>query len=189
MTTLIVILLSGIINRWRGWGLPKSGAFPAWLTWLDRLGGKFYCSAYMGLLFGLYTLDHNVGLIVAAGFALWALLGWGDYWDYTEKPNDEVWFIDAVVGRFFKPGAVADFVSMSLRGILLGYPLFIGLAVYLGSAWPLLIGLGMAAQGPIYHVFFRLLQRQINWITAFIITEFAMGCWIGAVIAAALAMS
>jgi len=186
MIALLVIIASALLNRLRGWGVKKDMVYPAWQAWLDRFGSKGYVAAYMGLLFGLYALDPIVGGVVALGYAIWAIFGWGDYWDYTDQPNDEVWIIDTIVARYFKPGAMADFASMSLRG-LLGYPLFVLLAVYLGSMWPLLIGLGMAAQGAIYHVFFKQLGRVIDWEKAFITAELVTGAWIGALIVVSLA--
>lgn len=185
LAILLVIICSALINRLRGWSLKKNVSYPAWQVLLSRFSGKAICTVYLGMLFWLFTFDPIIGGIVTLGYMVWAVFGWGDYWDYSDDPNDEVWLIDVIVARYFKSGAMADFVSMSLRGVL-GYPLFVMLAVYLGSLWPLLFGLGMAAQGAIYHVFFKLLGRIIHWEKAFITAELVMGGWIGALIIASL---
>lgn len=186
MKTFLAITIGALINRLRGWQPSKEAGHPFWVEWLAIMGSKYACAATFGILVWVYSFDPGVGLIAGLGYALWAGPGWGDYWDYSEAANDEVSIIDAIVGIYAKPGAWADFFAMSLRG-LIGYPLFMVLAAYLGSIWPLLIGLGMAAQGVIYHVGFQWGKRFIEWTWAFVITELLMGAWIGALVAAALA--
>lgn len=105
----------------------------------------------MGLLTGLYAWDAYIGAIVAIGWALWAFKGWGDYFDFSDRRNDEVRFVDELIGRHVNPSPLNDMLSMSLRGLFI-LPLFIALSVYLSSLLPLLLGLAASLQGAFYYI-------------------------------------
>tara|TARA_B100000989_G_scaffold267629_1_gene221817 strand:+ start:890 stop:1477 length:588 start_codon:yes stop_codon:yes gene_type:complete len=187
---ILLVLLSAAIGRLRGWGATDNIANPPkWRKLVDAWGSKYHAAAYMGLVFGLAAWSASLSVIVAAGYALWAAKGWGDYWDYSDQPNDEVGIIDVAVRWVLPMGPWADFVSMSLRG-LLGYPLFIGLAAWhyfihadmQACLLALVIGLGMGLQGVVYHLFRYRLGKVISVPWAHIITEWVMGGLIGLLI-------
>lgn len=137
---IIAILFAALINRLRGW---ESG--------YERFHGKYPCAVYMGLFFGLMAWDPYIGLIVAIGWALWAVKGWGDYFDFSDRRNDEVSWIDTIVLKRAPSGPINDLISMSLRGLFI-LPLFIALSVYFTSPFPSLLGLVACLQGPFYYI-------------------------------------
>lgn len=219
MLELLVILLAGAINRVRGWNpvtefkvaeARRRGGWhwpdvadydvPDWRRWLAPFCNKFVCAGYMAVLFGAYhfVMFNNmvdagvIGLIVGAGYALWAAPGWGDYWDFTGQKNDEVGFIDSLL-REIESALWLDVFSMVLRG-LLGYPLFVALAFYFGSYLPVWVGLGMAGQALVYYLLRYRLGKVISMnaahdgtlIDAPMVAEWAMGLLIGALIVVSL---
>lgn len=133
-------IVCALINRLRGWE-----------TGYEKWHGKYPCAVYMGLLWGLLSMDAVIGLIVAIGWALWAFKGWGDYFDFSDRRNDEVDWIDAVVLKRVPSGPMNDMVSMSLRGLFI-LPLFVALSVYLLTPLPSLLGLVAILQGPFYYI-------------------------------------
>lgn len=174
MSAIICIILTAAINRLRGWKLAedhKKGIaakrgwnwfdvwdsdVPAWKFWFDKATSKYLCAAYIGLIWALYSSSLIVLAIVALGYAFWAAFGWGDYNDFSDKPNKEVKFIDVTAHLLFGWGAKADLFSGAIRGLFI-LPLFVGLAIYTGSYIPAFIGLAGASYGAVYYGFHRLL--------------------------------
>lgn len=136
-------LLFAAFNRARGddWGKPYTG--------------RGVMAALFGLAAWLHTPDLGVFLIVTVGMLLWALFGWGEYFDFSKKVNHEIRWIDALVGMFIRPGQYNDMVCMCIRGMFV-YPMFAALALYgYTDAW--VYGFVGALQGIVYWVCWRLL--------------------------------
>lgn len=145
-------LATGLLHRLRGWG-PTDNITdpPMWRKVAKLLTSKIIAvPLYIGLLYGLLTWDWVIGLITGVGYQVYVISGWGDYWDFSEKRNDEVAMIDWLF-RDTEPGVWVDLASMSLRGMFAIF-LFIGLAVYYSNPWPVAFGLLMLLQGPIYFL-------------------------------------
>lgn len=159
--TMLFLFAGAALNRMRGWGpWPVGHEFSVFDTVLKRLKDKLVAVPfYFGTITALYTSDVWAGAIVACGYQLWAIRGWGDYWDGSGKPNREVGFIDDLL-EDWPPGEYTDFIAMSLRG-LLGWPTFLGIAaLHPGEAWPALFwGVLLGLQGLIYHTWRVVLAR------------------------------
>lgn len=160
---MIAILLSALINRLRGW---ESG----WQRW----HGKYPCALMMGLLWGVQDASAATGVVVAAGYALWAAKGWGDYVDFSARSNKEVGLIDGVMHGIGQPWR--DGVSMALRG-LYAWPMCVALAMIDGAQWKALIGLLMLMQGVFYGVGHRLWPDMSGRAT--VCAEWLTGAWMG----------
>ena len=169
---IIWMLYFGLMNYLRGWGPTDHYAKPPlWRKLAAHLTSKVGTGIFAGffVFFSLWLGADRDGLaslciasIVALGWWLWALRGWGDYWDFSSRKNQEVRFLDALVLRFLPPGELNDLLSMSLRGFIFGYPLFLALAWALGSLTPLCWGLGLLLQGPVYWLQNRGLRKRYN---------------------------
>lgn len=163
---LVVFMVIGAgLNRLRGWGAFPDGV-P--LTYLQEIlkGMKSKIIAipcYFGIAAGIYSGDLWLGVIVACGYQLWAIPGWGDYWDGSDRPNHEVGWIDDIFDDVDE-GWKRDLYSMSVRG-LLGLPTFLAIsAFYAGDAWLApFYGLLLALQGLIYHGC-RLFLPTVDWV-------------------------
>lgn len=140
---VLLAMAGAILNRVRG--MDK--------TWIphSQYISKYTVACAWGVIFGLAALDAGFGVIVALGMAFWSAFGWGDYFDFSARPNKEVRLIDWAVGLLIVPGAKADTISMSLRGLFI-LPMFVGLGMYHGNMVAVLIGLVGLLQGPIYYI-------------------------------------
>jgi hypothetical protein len=162
LETIIFIISIAIIHRLRGWSPSEEKELTLQQKFLSAITGKvFFCPSYLGLSAYLYTGDWIFALIAALGYQLYVVLGWGDYWDGSDRVNKEVGLIDDLVGKYLEPGFWNDFVSMSLRGLIC-LPLFIGLAFYQGELLTALSGILMSLQGGIYHGL-RILTNDNGW--------------------------
>lgn len=137
--TLLLIPIFAIINYLRGSEIPFTS--------------KAYMAAVGGVATGLIAWDWIIGVIVFAGYWLWAVLGWGKYfiiWHGKEsvyEQESEVALIDWIADCIILPVKTSEYklwglIAMSLRGLLIA-PLFIGLGIYLQSYFPALVGLGV----------------------------------------------
>lgn len=191
---LFFILAMGILNRLRGWGPADAwladhpgGIPPLRLRILSYATSKYVTSAYCGALTGGCAawlgygspLAICIGTVIWLGMMLWAVPGWGDYWDGSPKPNQEVGVIDRLAGRIFPPGFWNDWFSMSLRGLLFGYPMFIWLAIMQANPFPLAVGLGMFLQGTVYAAAWKAIKNP-KWRIP--VAECLMGMVIGRLI-------
>lgn len=186
---IIWILAFAVFNYLRGWG--PTDLFdkpPLWRKIAAHVTSKVGTGIMAGFFVFLWKwlgvgdplpASSHVALIVALGWYVWALRGWGDYWDFLELKNKEIGFIDSFVGRIFKPGEKNDLLSMALRGMFF-YPAFVALAWYLSSWWPLLIGLGTLMQGPIYWLQNHYLAGRYN-VHKYgnDLSESLLGAWFG----------
>lgn len=154
------IAFFALLNRLRGWG-PTDGMTypPRWRRWLAVISSKYACAVYAGGFVYSLTGDPILGGIMALGFAFWAVWGWGDYWDFSDRPNDEVGLIDWIVQQFLPAGEKADFLAMSLRGLFI-LPLFTMLAIYTGSLVAFFLGFAGLLQGPVYWIHWRWMLKK-----------------------------
>lgn len=152
---MILAIIFAIINRLRGWDSKYS-------LW----HGKYPCAVYLGIITGFYSGDYIIGLIVTLGWILWAIWGWGDYFDFSPKKNNENKFIDDFVGAHIESGWLNDLASMSLRGMFI-FPMFIALSVYILSPYPFLLGLGACLQGLFYFIGHKLWPDMSGRSTVF----------------------
>lgn len=176
--TILYLLAGAGLNRLRGWGPYPEGLVLSFRQRLfKRLVDKVVAVPfYFGIITFLYTGNWYAGVIAAIGYQIWAIPGWGDYWDASDKPNHEVGFIDDLF-EDEPEGWKRDLFSMCARG-LIGWPTFVGLAfMQPGVTWPALFwGLGLALQGVIYHGF-RIFYPTAAWVRK---SEYAMGLlWTG----------
>lgn len=161
--TVFLIGVTVALNRLRGW---ESG--------IEKWHGKYPCALLMGAVWGGCYWDAAIGLIVMAGYALWAAFGWGDYMDFSSNPNHEVSQIDQMFDRFAQPWR--DGFSMAVRGLFI-WPMFAAVGIYLQTILPLLIGLAMVLQGLFYWAGHRLWPDVSGRATRF--SEWMCGAWMG----------
>lgn len=186
MIEWIFIVLCAGLNRLRGWGpvdkyVRPDGSVARWRKVAEVLSSKYACALYLGgVCWPIYGWPP--AMIVAGGYALWAMRGWGDYFDFSKKPNRELAWIDAITRRLAAPWR--DVAAMSLRGLYF-YPAAIGLAWWVNSWHPLALGVLILLQGPVYLLAHRLDvddRRGVKTVAA----ELAMGGIIGGIIAGGL---
>lgn len=125
-------------------------------------GGRFTVSCLAGLSAALYDLTLRdlqhagiIFLIVALGFAFWAIFGWGKFdssFTGRDDPNEsEIPWIDRLGYKLFPVNGKAKTnrnrgaLCMALRGMYF-YPTF-ALLAFVTSPWSLLIGFGCLLQG------------------------------------------
>lgn len=178
MISTLMIASMALLNRLRGWDIPFNG--PQQILWLKS---KYAIALYAGAIFGLYASSWYVFAIVTCGIAFWASRGWGDYFDFSSKPNNEITIIDDVLD-IFDNGPLKDTIAMSLRGAFL-YVMFIALSLYTHSIEPLFIGALSLLQGPIYFAWHLIDKDDVRGIkTAG--SELTMGALIGLMLTGAL---
>ncbi len=131
--------LGATFNRMAGYGVKKWWA------------SKTLVAVYYGIAVFIVTQNYKQAVVVWLGTWLYRMLGWGDYWDGSDKKNKEVAIIDKVVGRFLAPGFWCDFVSMTLRGGIFAAPLFIALSYFAWSYSWIFCNIGFS-QGVVYAV-------------------------------------
>jgi hypothetical protein len=158
---MMIPLTFAALNRARGsdWGKPFTS--------------KGVTSVLCGVIAGGYSLNPLVGIIVALGMYFWAVFGWGDYFDFSGKKNDEIAPIDWLISRLMRPSPLADCVSMSIRGLFIA-PMFIALA-FVGYPFAPFYGLVGALQGIIYYTSWKLLKKYDYTDFAELLTGFVFG--------------
>lgn len=136
-----------VLNRVRGGGIIATG-------------NRILSSLALGGLYALLTGSALAGIIVASGFYIWALPGWGLYfaaghgkWPKNQK---EIGFIDAIGLKLipFKKASkhwtnyARGIICMGLRGGIFSLPLFAGLSYLYGIQalllWPIFFLQGLA---------------------------------------------
>jgi len=155
------IIFFTTLNLLRGWGPtdlyerpPLWRKIAAHLT--SKVGTGIIAGFFVWFMEGLGGLSpvappvHFAAPIIALGWYCWALRGWGDYWDFSTRPNQEVGFIDSLALKIFPPGEANDLFSMSLRGGVFAMPLFLALSYWWPWAWIGAVIIG--GQGLIYWV-------------------------------------
>lgn len=182
----IFIPIMSIVNRLRGWGPTDNVVNRSFtLRALSFATSKYVCAIYVALLsLLLLGVSYIEAGIIMAGWALWAVPGWGEYFDFQRKDNDEIGWIDWLVSRLNFDAYMADTVSMALRG-LYGYPLFVALSLYAGEYHGLLIGLLLLLQGPIYYISY-LIRDGVKHVE---MAEVIMGFLWGALLFSQFALS
>lgn len=176
---LMLFMLAGAaLNRLRGWNpYPQDAQLTRMQRILKPMKSKIIAiPAYFGFIASVYAGELWLGFIVAAGYQLWAVPGWGDYWDGSDRPNREVGFIDDLF-EDEPEGWKRDFYSMCARG-LIGLPTFIGIGIlYAGEAWLApFFGLLLALQGVIYHGC-RLFMPTLDWVARAELLMGALWCY------------
>jgi hypothetical protein len=158
---MMLPLTFAALNRARGadWGKPYTS--------------KGVTSVLCGVIAGVSVLSWQVGVIVALGVWFWAIWGWGDYFDFSDKRNDEIYILDWFLSRFIQPSPLADGVAMSLRGLFIA-PMFIALA-FVGYHFAPFYGLVGALQGIIYYTSWKLLKKYDYTAFAELLTGFVFG--------------
>ena len=108
--TLCWCLLCGWLNRWRGSGKGQ-GSNIGWSSTIQRI----VLSVVLALPAIVASPWHGAAIAVLLfwpGFAM----GWGSYFDLSDRPNPpEVRWIDYVTRKM--TGVRRDYVAMSLRGL------------------------------------------------------------------------
>ncbi len=133
-------ILAPFVNRMRGGGWRICDWLPA---------HKVFAYFYFALPFFYLGWDVGVGAfaLIWSGFSI----GWGEYFDMSNRPNDdEVAWIDWVLSKFNVTNLTQDIIGMSLRGLHLTVPLaLVGAYIYNPLLpWFAPLGLGM---GGIYY--------------------------------------
>lgn len=134
MQIMLTIGAAAVINRFRGGGF-----------WADKVPGRplFPAAVLMGLL-ELTTVGGTKwsSLIVALGYLIWGLPGWGQWYDFQHletyrlpQPWEE---------RLFRLAGDSDGLAFFLRMSLV-MPCFIALAILASSLVPLLVGVTLMA--------------------------------------------
>jgi hypothetical protein len=170
MSALLLIIACAVINRLRGWGPTDKydnanppARPPLRLVIAKHLTGKNVVTPlYLGLAVWIYSSSIELAAVFFAAYQVWALKGWGDYWDGSSKPNNEVSFIDNLVEKFLAPGLLNDLVSMSLRGFIFSAIILWPYAIYTASAGMFVVSSLMLWQGPIYHAL-RIASNDKGW--------------------------
>lgn len=121
----LYILAWGAINRLRG------HTFKAKV--LNLLFGKTQVAVYGGLATWLLTGDYILAGIVAVGYRLWAMLGWGTY--FTAFTGDLFSLVEKQGTRFTPAGEVPliDRAADKIFKLLHGYNLRADVAVWLNG--------------------------------------------------------
>lgn len=119
---------------------------------------KGVTSALTGILSGVYSLwagyslTHTcfIALIIGAGIYLGVGKGWGEYFDGSDKPNNEIKIIDWIVSKVCLPSLGADILAMSIRHLFFA-PILIALSFV---AWNYSYALvpTLLAAGPLYFI-------------------------------------
>ncbi len=164
MNLILLAISWSIINRLRGWGNGwNKTEKPDWLVWAQKyVFTRHWLALLQGAITGWYAyslgFDHRAILgvsgAVAIGWWFGVLFGWGEYFDGTDKPNDEIHWIDQLVGSRIipwmqdakRPGWIKkvaskiwwkDALSFGLRGTYY-LPMYLGVAYFAQSSWAML---------------------------------------------------
>jgi len=164
MMWIIYIALMGAINTWRGRGYVPNSRYYAMALWGLLTGAVVH---YLGIFD--WQSSALVTLIVVAGSYVWLEQPWGQgFAAYTgvwePRPNTVHWIENICLKLYPYPGAglpdpkayARGTLFMALRGLYI-IPLFLGLAVFLGSPFVALLGLVGLMQGPSYGI--------MRWVT------------------------
>ena len=130
MIEAVIIFLTAWLNRFRGSGLlfmgwleprtPKDVEFREKYR-IDLPGGPSIAPGLaVGLIFGLYTLSWQWGVLVGLGYIFTNVWGWGNYVQIGRGINDpkgEIGWIDYVTAAVLSRGTEAerDLLAITLR--------------------------------------------------------------------------
>lgn len=110
---------------------------------------RVLCALSLAVVYGVLSGNTTSMLIVAIGYMVWAIPGWGKYFSAyhgnDNRSESEIGWIDRIGYRFVKDNnKLRGVLCMGLRGLYL-YPMFLALGTPV-------IGLLAALQGVPYYV-------------------------------------
>lgn len=171
-------IICAILSRLQGWDSNTRNWNPIIKSMTNHLTSKYAVAVYFGLI--VFALGHGwLGAYIAVAWGLASSMGWGDYWDGSERKNDEIAIIDNFVGNYLRSGYWNDYASMSLR-LCMYAPFFIFSPVHFLAFVAILPPLYLAANSVGGHLREALKNPEHGHIIVELVRGVIVGAYLGA---------